>query len=594
MTGHCLLIKISRKKDFMKQSQLFMPTLREIPADAEVKSHQLLLKAGYIRPVTAGMFAYLPLAKRVLNKIEAIIREEMDAVDANEMLVPEVLPAELWERSGRYATYGQDLYKFKNRQDRDFILGPTHEETFTELFANDVKSYKKLPLLVYQIQAKFRDEGRPRFGLLRTREFIMKDAYSFSADQAGLDAAFTKMEAAYVKIFDRIGIDYRVIVGDAGAMGGSDSKEFSAPAAAGEDTIVYSDQSEYAANLEMAKDAYVRQENPQEGQELAELQKIDTPNAKTIAELAELLDEDPAQLVKTIMVITPDQDLVAVVTTGDFEVNLVKVQNHLGYPEVELADEGLVKETVGASFGSLGPVGLPENVQLLVDERAADLVNFAAGANEDGKHLLNVNWGRDVELADDQVADFRTAKEGDLSVDGKGKLQFTKGIEIGHIFKLGTKYSKALGAQVLDENGRNTDMIMGSYGIGVSRLLAAIAEQKSDDKGLVWPASVAPFDVHLVPINLKDDDQAKVTAELEASLTDQGLEVLVDDRKERPGVKFADADLIGLPIRITIGKKAGEGIVEVTVRGTQSEFEMRISEVNESIAVLLDGQEDAQ
>ncbi|CAK1224783.1 proline--tRNA ligase [Fructobacillus tropaeoli] len=578
----------------MKQSQLFMPTLREIPADAEVKSHQLLLKAGYIRPVTAGMFAYLPLAKRVLNKIEAIIREEMDAVDANEMLVPEVLPAELWERSGRYATYGQDLYKFKNRQDRDFILGPTHEETFTELFANDVKSYKKLPLLVYQIQAKFRDEGRPRFGLLRTREFIMKDAYSFSADQAGLDAAFTKMEAAYVKIFDRIGIDYRVIVGDAGAMGGSDSKEFSAPAAAGEDTIVYSDQSEYAANLEMAKDAYVRQENPQEGQELAELQKIDTPNAKTIAELATLLDEDPAQLVKTIMVVTPDQDLVAVVTTGDFEVNLVKVQNHLGYTEVELADEGLVKETVGASFGSLGPVGLPENVQLLVDERAADLVNFAAGANEDGKHLLNVNWGRDVELSDDQVADFRTAKEGDLSVDGKGKLQFTKGIEIGHIFKLGTKYSKALGAQVLDENGRNTDMIMGSYGIGVSRLLAAIAEQKSDDKGLVWPASVAPFDVHLVPINLKDDDQAKVTAELEASLTDQGLEVLVDDRKERPGVKFADADLIGLPIRITIGKKAGEGIVEVTVRGTQSEFEMRISEVNESIAVLLDGQEDAQ
>lgn len=571
-----------------------MPTLREIPADAEVKSHQLLLKAGYIRPVTAGMFAYLPLAKRVLNKIEAIVREEMDSIDANEMLVPEVLPAELWQRSGRYETYGQDLYKFKNRQDRDFILGPTHEETFTELFANDIKSYKKLPLLVYQIQAKFRDEGRPRFGLLRTREFIMKDAYSFSANQEGLDAAFTKMEAAYVKIFDRIGIDYRVIVGDAGAMGGSDSKEFSAPAAAGEDTIVYSDKSEYAANLEMAKDFYVRQDNPQAGVDLADLQKIDTPHAKTIDELANLLDEKPENLVKTIMVVTPENELVAVVTTGDFEVNLVKVQNFLGYSDVELADEAQVKATVGASFGSLGPVGLPESVQLLVDERAADLVNFAAGANEDGKHFLNVNWNRDVDLTEEQIADFRTAHEGDLAVDGKGQLQFTKGIEIGHIFKLGTKYSKALGAQVLDENGRATDMIMGSYGIGISRLLAAIAEQKSDDKGLVWPANVAPFDVHLVPVNVKDDDQVRVTAELEESLTSQGLEVLVDDRKERAGVKFADADLIGLPIRITVGKKAGEEIVEVSVRADGSNFEMRLSEVNESIAVLLNGQKDEE
>ncbi|GAP00523.1 proline--tRNA ligase [Fructobacillus ficulneus] len=574
----------------MKQSQLFMPTLREVPADSEVKSHQLLLKAGYIRPVTAGMFAYLPLAKRVLNKIEAIIREEMDAVQANEMLVPEVLPAELWERSGRYATYGQDLYKFKNRQSRDFILGPTHEETFTELFGNDIKSYKKLPLLAYQIQAKFRDEGRPRFGLLRTREFIMKDAYSFSADQAGLDAAFTKMEGAYVKIFDRIGVDYRVIVGDAGAMGGSDSKEFSAPAAAGEDTIVYSDQSEYAANLEMAKDDYTRVNK--DDQELAEMEKLATPTAKTIDELAALLDEDPANLVKTIMVVTPDQDLVAVVTTGDFEVNLVKVQNHLGYSDVELADENQVREAVGAGFGSLGPVGLPESVKLLVDERAADLVNFAAGANEDGQHFLNVNWGRDVVLEDDQVADFRTAREGDPAVDGKGQLQFTKGIEIGHIFKLGTKYSKALGAQVLDENGRNTDIIMGSYGIGVSRLLAAIAEQKSDENGLVWPAAVAPFDVHLVPVNVKDDDQMKITAELEEALTGQGLEVLVDDRKERAGVKFADADLIGLPIRITVGKKAGEGIVEVSVRADQLSFEMRLSEVTDSIAVLLNGQSE--
>ncbi|MCK8617160.1 proline--tRNA ligase [Fructobacillus sp. M158] len=561
----------------MKQTKLFMPTLREVPADAEVKSHQYLLKAGYIRPVSAGAFAYLPLAKRVLNKVEAIVREEMETVDANEMLVPEILPAELWQRSGRYATYGQDLYKFKNRQDRDFILGPTHEETFTELLGNDIKSYKKLPLLVYQIQAKFRDEGRPRFGLLRTREFIMKDAYSFTADYEGLDTIFNQMEAAYRKIFDRIGLDYRVIVGDAGAMGGSDSKEFSAPAAAGEDTIVYSQGSDYAANLEMAKDFYERVDRSDEP--AADLEKIATPNTKTIEALSELLHVPADQLVKTILVAGPEGELAAVVTTGDFEVNLVKVQNFLGLPEVTLADEGLVKEKLGASFGSLGPVGLPEDVSLLVDERAADLVNFAAGANEDGQHYLNVNWGRDVQLTADQVADFRTAKEGELAVDGKGQLAFTKGIEIGHIFKLGTKYSAALGAQVLDQNGRAVDMIMGSYGIGISRLLAAVSEQKADDKGLVWPAAIAPYDVHIVPINLKDDDQAAVAADLEGQVAQAGFDSLVDDRKERAGVKFADADLIGLPVRITVGKKAGEGIVEVTLRESGENFEMPVSEV---------------
>lgn len=569
----------------MKQTQLFMPTLREVPADAEVKSHQLLLKAGYIRPVSAGAFAYLPLAKRVLNKIEAIVREEMAAVNANEMLVPEILPAELWQRSGRYQTYGQDLYKFKNRQDRDFILGPTHEETFTELIGNDIKSYKKLPLLVYQIQAKFRDEGRPRFGLLRTREFIMKDAYSFTADYEGLDTIFDQMENAYRRIFDRIGMDYRVIVGDAGAMGGSDSKEFSAPAAAGEDTIVYSDGSDYAANLEMAKDFYERVDRSAEPK--LELDKIDTPDAKTIESLSALLHRPADELVKTIVVQGPDGQLAAVVTTGDFEVNLVKVQNFLGLPEVELADEGVVKEKLGASFGSLGPVGLPEDVRLLVDERAADLVNFAAGANEDGKHYLNINWGRDVALDSDQVSDFRTAKEGELAVDGKGKLAFTKGIEIGHIFKLGTKYSASLGAQVLDQNGRSVDMVMGCYGIGISRLLAAISEQKADDKGLVWPAAIAPYDVHIVPINLKDEAQVSVASDIEKAVAQAGFESLVDDRKERAGVKFADADLIGLPVRITVGKKAGEGIVEVNLRESGESFELPVSEIADHLAEWL-------
>ena len=569
----------------MKQTQLFMPTLREVPADAEVKSHQLLLKAGYIRPVSAGAFAYLPLAKRVLNKVESIVREEMAAVNANEMLVPEILPAELWQRSGRYATYGQDLYKFKNRQDRDFILGPTHEETFTELIGNDIKSYKKLPLLVYQIQSKFRDEGRPRFGLLRTREFIMKDAYSFTSDYEGLDRIFNQMEAAYRRIFDRVGLDYRVIVGDAGAMGGSDSKEFSAPAAAGEDTIVYSESSDYAANLEMAQDFYERVDRSAEPKQ--ELKKIDTPNAKTIDELSQLLNQPADELVKTIIVQGPEGELAAVVTTGDFEVNLVKVQNFLGFPEVELADEAMVKEKLGASFGSLGPLGLPDDVRLLVDERAADLVNFAAGANEDGKHYININWDRDVALTAEQVGDFRTAKEGELAVDGKGKLAFTKGIEIGHIFKLGTKYSESLGAKVLDQNGRSVDIIMGSYGIGISRLLAAVSEQKADDRGLVWPASIAPYDVHIVPINLKDDDQAALAADLDKQVQAAGYDDLIDDRKERAGVKFADADLIGLPVRITVGKKASEGIVEVNLRESGESFEMPAADVVERLGEWL-------
>ncbi|CCF25761.1 MULTISPECIES: proline--tRNA ligase [Leuconostoc] len=569
----------------MKQSKLLMPTLREVPADAEVKSHQLLLKAGFIRPVSAGTFSYLPMAKRVLNKIEQIIREEMDRIDANEMLVPEILPAELWQKSGRYTTYGPNLYKFKNRQDRDFILGPTHEETFTQLMADDIKSYKKLPLVVYQIQPKFRDENRPRFGLLRTREFIMKDAYSFSADQAGLDTAFRNMESAYTNVFDRIGLNYRAIVGDAGAMGGSDSKEFSAPAAAGEDIIAYSDTTDYAANLEMAKDFYERQKPTLSAEPL---EKIDTPNEKTIEELSQLLDVPAEKLAKTIMFMA-DGELVAVVTTGDFEVNDVKVQNFLQADTLELAEEGQVKALIGASFGSLGPVKLPENVRLLVDERAADLVNFAAGANEDGKHYLNINWQRDVQLTEENIGDFRTAREGDVAVDGHGHLVFTKGIEIGHIFKLGTRYSKAMGAQVLDENGRQVDMIMGSYGIGVSRLLSAIVEQKADDDGLVWPASVAPFDVHIVPVNTKDEEQARVASQLEELLTKQGLEVLIDDRKERAGVKFADADLIGLPIRITVGKKASEDVVEVKVRASNTNIEMRVSEVVDSVSVLLNG-----
>lgn len=567
----------------MKQSKVFIPTLRETPADAEVISHQMMLRAGYVRQVTAGVYAYLPLAQRVLNKINAIIREEMEKIDAIEMTAPVLLPAELWEESGRYETYGPNLFKLKNRHGRDMILGPTHEETMTTLIRDDIKSYKRLPLTLYQIQTKLRDEDRPRFGVLRGREFIMKDAYSFSIDEAGLDDAYKKMETAYVNIFDRVGLDYRVIVGDAGAMGGSDSKEFSAPAAAGEDTIAYSDESEYAANLEMAKDLYTPNKSHAP---LADLQKIATPEVATIAELADYLQTSADQLVKTLFMMA-DGEPVMILVRGDYEVNEVKVQNYLHADELRLATEAEAQQYLGAPFGSLGPVGVGEEVKIIADEWVTDMVNIVVGGNEAGFHYLNANVDRDFRI--DEVADVRIAREGDPAIDNKGHLQFTKGIEVGHIFKLGTRYSKSMGAQVLDANGRQADVIMGSYGIGVSRLLAAIAEQNADEHGLSWPAAVAPWDVHLVPIKYKDETQAKLTDDLNESLVAAGYEVLVDDRNERPGVKFADSDLIGLPVRVTVGKKASDGIVEVKLRQADEAIEVRADELVSTLQVFLDG-----
>lgn len=565
----------------MKQSKVFIPTLRETPAEAEVISHQLMLRAGYMRQVSAGVYAYLPLAQRVLNKINDIIREEMAKIDAIEMLAPILLPAELWQESGRYDTYGPDLFKLKNRHDRDMILGPTHEETMTALIRDDIKSYKRLPLTVYQIQTKLRDEKRPRSGLLRGREFIMKDAYSFSVDQAGLDEAFKQMEQAYIKIFDRVGLDYRVIVADAGAMGGSDSKEFSAPAEAGEDIIAYSDASDYAANLEMAKDLYIPNKSHAA---LGELERIATPEVGTIAELAEYLETTADKLTKTIFMFADGQPIMLLVR-GDYEVNEVKVQNLLHADELRMATEEEAQEFIGAPFGSLGPVGVGENVKIIADEWITDMVNLTVGGNEAGFHYLNANVDRDFRI--DEVADIRTAREGDLAVDGKGKLVFTKGIEIGHIFKLGTRYSKAMGAQVLDNNGRQVDIIMGSYGIGVSRLLSAIAEQNADEKGLSWPTNIAPWNVHLVPIKYTDEVQGALTDQINDQLVAAGYEVLVDDRNERPGVKFADSDLIGLPVRITVGKKASEGIVEVKVRNAEEAIEVRADELGNTLEILL-------
>ena len=565
----------------MKQSKMLISTLKEAPSDAEALSHQMMLRAGYIYQVSAGVYAYLPLAHRVLRKIEDIIREELDKIDAVEMLMPAILPADLWRETGRYDTYGENLFKFKDRHDRDFIMGPTHEETFTEVIRDSLKSYKRLPLTLYQLQPKYRDEDRPRYGLLRGREFEMMDAYSFSVDDAGLDDAYRKMGAAYNNIFDRCGLEFKTIIGDAGAMGGSDSKEFSAIAPVGEDTIAYSDNGEYAANLEMSTSQFTSKKSHAA---FADLEKIKTPGVHTVEELAEFLKTDASQLVKTLFFMADEQP-VMVLVRGDHEVNEVKVTNFLHADSLEMATPEQTQTFLHASFGSLGPVGVGEDVKILADQYVGDMVNVAVGADTDGYHYINANIDRDFRV--DEFGDFRVAQPGDVSPDGQGKLKFTRGIEIGHIFKLGTRYSKDLKAQVLDENGRQKDVIMGSYGIGVTRLLSAIAEQYADENGLVWPMGIAPFDIHIVPINMKKDEQRKLAQEVETQLQQAGYQVLLDDRIERAGVKFADSDLIGIPLRITIGKKAADGIVEIKIRKTGETVEVRQDELDSTIAILL-------
>lgn len=564
----------------MKQSKVLIPTLKEVPSDAETISHQLMLRAGYIKQVSAGVYAYLPLGYKVLQNIEKIIREEMEKIDAIEMLMPDVIPAELWQESGRYDTYGPELYKFKDRHDRDFILGPTHEETFTTLIRDTIKSYKKLPLVLYQIQMKYRDEKRPRNGLLRGREFLMQDAYSFSTDDESLDQIFMQMDKAYQTIFDRCGLDYRGIIGDAGAMGGSHSKEFQAIADIGEDIIVYSDQSDYAANIEMAKNLRTLQQSHEQP---SELKKVPTPGAKTIDEVAQFLDLDTGNMIKTLLFVADDEP-VLVLMRGNDQVNEVKLKNTLHANNLRPATDEEAVTYLGADFGSLGPVGV-SGVKTLADLDIEKMVNIAVGANENGFHYLNANLDRDFTV--DEFADLRTVQEGELSPDGEGKLQFTRGIEIGHIFELGTRYSDSMKALVLDENGRQLPVKMGSYGIGVSRLLSAIVEQYSDENGITWPRSIAPYDIHVIPVNVKKAEQRELAEQITADLEAQGYRVLENDRKERAGVKFADADLIGLPVRITVGKKASEGIVEIKLRKTGETLEVKTDELLNSLAILL-------
>lgn len=565
----------------MKQSKLFAPTLREMPSDAEAKSHQLMLRAGYIRQVASGVYAYLPLAHRVLANITQIVREEMEAIDAVEMDLPSFIPADLWQETGRYATYGPELMKIKDRHERDFILGPTHEETFTDLIRGDIDSYKKLPLTLYQIQTKYRDEKRPRFGLLRGREFLMKDAYSFHMSDETLDETYQAMNQAYSKIFSRLGLNYKAIIGDAGSMGGRESTEFMALSESGEDTIVYSNASDYAANLEMAESAVLEISNdqPQLKREI-----VETPNVRTIEEVGEFLSKTSAEILKSVLFIVDDEQPVFVVVRGDHTVNEVKVKGQVGASSLRPATDEEIIEQFGATPGFAGPIDLPENVQIIVDYHVKNSINTVIGANKEGYHFININPDRDFDQF--EYADLRTVEEGDPAPTDEGQLVFERGIEIGHIFKLGTFYSEKMNATVLDNTGRPQPIIMGSYGIGISRLLSAIIEQNYDDKGIVWPSNIAPFDVHIVPIKLTDADQSALTEEIKQLLEEAGLSVLIDDRNERAGVKFTDAELFGIPVQITVGRDAADGIVELTSRRDGQQFNLKKEDIIDTIKQL--------
>lgn len=563
----------------MKQSRMLIPTLKEIPADADIKSHQLLLRAGFIRQNASGIYSYLPLANKVIKKIEQIIREEMDAAGGVELLMPALQHAELWQESGRWFTYGPELMRLKDRNNREFALGATHEEVITSLVRDEVKSYKRLPLTLYQIQTKFRDEKRPRFGILRGREFIMKDAYSFHSSHESLGEVYDAIFQAYCNIFERCGLNYRAVIADSGAMGGKDTHEFMVLSDVGEDTIAYSTESNYAANIEMAPvvNTYEKADEPAKG-----LEKVETKEQKTIEEVSAFLNVAAEKCIKSLL-FKVDEKFVLVLVRGDHEVNDIKVKNLLEANMVELADHADTEKVLGSKIGSLGPISA-KDVEVIADNAVKAIVNGVCGANEEHFHFVNVNPERDFTVG--QYADIRFIQEGDLSPDGKGTITFAKGIEVGHVFKLGTRYSEAMGATYLDENGRSQSLIMGCYGIGVSRTMAAIVEQFNDDRGIVWPNAVAPFDVHVIPVNTKDEAQNELTDKLYASLKANRFDVLVDDRAERAGVKFADSDLIGLPIRITVGKKASEGIVEVKVRSTGEMLEVHESELVATILRL--------
>lgn len=563
----------------MKVSEMLVPTLREIPAEAEVISHQLLLKAGYIRKAAAGVYNLLPLAWRVVKKIEQIIREEMDRQGGQDMMMPIVQPAELWRESGRWDVYGPELFRLKDRHGRDFCLGPTHEEIITTLIKGEINSYKQLPLLLYQIQNKYRDERRPRFGLLRGREFIMKDLYSFDVDQAGLDESYKKMYVAYTNVFTRCGLAFRPVVADSGAIGGKDTHEFMVLAESGEATIVYcaDDKCGYAANEERAEavpPAAVEDAPP------LELKKVSTPDCRTIAELASYLKIPPEKMIKTVLY-TTEKETVAALVRGDREINEIKLYNTLGCIRLDMAGGDTVASVTGAQAGYAGPVYL-KDVRIVADREVMVMSNAVCGANEDDHHLVNVNPGRDFEPH--TVADIRLVKAGEPCPSCGGKLMEARGIEVGQIFKLGDKYSKAMNATFLDEKGQARLFVMGCYGIGVTRTMAAAVEQNHDDRGIIWPVQIAPYHVAVVPVNHTDDNQFSTAEKIYRQLAEAGVEVVFDDRPERAGVKFKDADLVGYPLRVTVGDKGlAKGEVEIYTRCTGEINMVPVGRVTETV-----------
>ncbi|MEE4252790.1 MAG: proline--tRNA ligase [Desulfuromusa sp.] len=566
----------------MRYSQYLLPTLKETPADAEVISHQLMMRAGMIRKAAAGIYSYLPLGLRSLRKMEQIIREEMNRAGAIECLMPMANPAELWQESGRWEKYGKELLRFKDRKSADFCMGPTHEEVITDIVRNTVNSYKQLPLNLYQIQTKFRDEIRPRFGLMRGREFIMKDAYSFDLEDAGADTSYKKMYQAYRNIFNRCGLKYRSVEADSGAIGGNFSHEFMVLAESGEDGIVSCDSCQYAANVEKAELIYAGIETPAA---TLELQRVDTPGQKTIEEVAEFLKLSPKQVVKTLIVQTSDDEVLAVLLRGDRELNTIKLANCLDVDWVLLAEDEVVKEVTDAPTGFAGPIGL--TIRVIADAEVQGIADFVIGGNAVDVHFVGANLGRDFEVS--QFVDIRQAVAGDSCPRCEsGKFESWRGIEVGHIFKLGTKYSEAMNATVLDAQGKAQPLVMGCYGIGAGRSVAAAIEQNHDENGMMLPMPLAPFQVMVTLLNPKDDDVREAAEKLYQQMLDLDIEVLLDDRDERPGIKFKDADLIGIPLRVTVGaRNLKEGNVELKVRNSGAMSMVPLADISSQVQQLV-------
>ena len=555
----------------MKMSNMLVGTLREVPAEAEIASHKLMLRAGLMRKMAAGIYNYMPLGLKVIENVKNIVREEMNNAGAQEFLASALIPAELWQESGRWDAYGAEMFRLKDRHNRDFCLGPTHEEVFTDIVRNEIKSYKQLPLNLYQIQTKYRDERRPRFGVMRSREFIMKDGYSFDKDQEGLDLAYEKMRKAYVNIFNRCGLDAKAVAADSGAIGGPGSAEFMVKSEVGEDDVVFCTACDYAANIEKAPSTPEHAEK----EELMEVEKVETPAVKSIEDLAKFFECSPKKIAKTL-IFQADDKVVAVVLRGDREANEVKIANAIGEViELEMASEEAVKEATGAAVGFAGPIGIKVDM-LLVDQEVANMYNFIIGANETDMHLKNVNYGRDFEGI---VGDFRNVTIGEKCPECGKEITISRGTEVGHIFKLGTKYSEAMGATFIDEDGKAKPFIMGCYGIGVTRTVASIIEQHNDENGIIWPLEVAPYHVSVIPANVKNEEQATKAEEIYNELRKMGVEALLDDRKERAGVKFKDSELMGIPMRITVGKMIGEGQVEFKLRNGGEVETLTIDEV---------------